>query len=87
MDERVSSADCSSRRRRCATPSNGEEFLRRGASTIVGVPVSVLDGDEEAALSYVGATKDLAPRGPPTMIVDVGGGLDRTGGRRSTALS
>jgi exopolyphosphatase/guanosine-5'-triphosphate,3'-diphosphate pyrophosphatase len=53
--------------------ANGEEFLRR-AHEIVGVPVSVLGGEEEAALSYVGATKDLVPVETPTMIVDIGGG-------------
>jgi exopolyphosphatase/guanosine-5'-triphosphate,3'-diphosphate pyrophosphatase len=53
--------------------SNGEEFLER-AHEIVGVPVSVLAGEEEAALSYAGATKDLAVSDVPTMIVDIGGG-------------
>lgn len=53
--------------------ANGEEFLRR-AHEIVGVPVSVLGGEEEAALSYAGATKDLVPVETPTMIVDIGGG-------------
>lgn len=53
--------------------ANGEEFLRR-AHEIVGVPVSVLEGAQEAALSYAGATKDLVPVETPTMIVDIGGG-------------
>jgi exopolyphosphatase/guanosine-5'-triphosphate,3'-diphosphate pyrophosphatase len=53
--------------------TNGEEFLRR-AYEIVGVPVSVLAGEEEAALSYAGAIKDLVPVEMPTMIVDIGGG-------------
>jgi exopolyphosphatase / guanosine-5'-triphosphate,3'-diphosphate pyrophosphatase len=53
--------------------SNGEEFLQK-AREIVGVPVSVLAGEEEAALSYAGATKDLASSNTPTMIVDIGGG-------------
>jgi exopolyphosphatase / guanosine-5'-triphosphate,3'-diphosphate pyrophosphatase len=53
--------------------SNGEEFLRQ-AHEIVGVPVSVLAGEEEAALSYTGATKDLVRAEMPTMIVDIGGG-------------
>jgi exopolyphosphatase/guanosine-5'-triphosphate,3'-diphosphate pyrophosphatase len=52
---------------------NGEEFLVR-AHEIVGVPVSVLAGEEEAALSYAGATKDLIHSELPTMIVDIGGG-------------
>jgi exopolyphosphatase/guanosine-5'-triphosphate,3'-diphosphate pyrophosphatase len=53
--------------------SNGEEFLQ-GAHEIVGVPVSVLAGEDEAALSYAGATKDLEFAEVPTMIVDIGGG-------------
>jgi exopolyphosphatase / guanosine-5'-triphosphate,3'-diphosphate pyrophosphatase len=53
--------------------ANGDEFLRR-AHEIVGVPVSVLAGEEEAALSYAGATKDLVFAEAPTMIVDIGGG-------------
>jgi exopolyphosphatase/guanosine-5'-triphosphate,3'-diphosphate pyrophosphatase len=53
--------------------ANGEEFLR-GAREIVGVPVSVLAGEEEATLSYVGATKDLEETDEPTMIIDIGGG-------------
>jgi exopolyphosphatase/guanosine-5'-triphosphate,3'-diphosphate pyrophosphatase len=53
--------------------TNGEEFLRT-ARDIVGVPASVLAGDEEAALSYDGATRDLAATDEPTMIVDIGGG-------------
>jgi exopolyphosphatase/guanosine-5'-triphosphate,3'-diphosphate pyrophosphatase len=53
--------------------SNGAEFLRR-AHEITRVPAGILAGSEEAALSYAGATKDLAPLDVPTMIVDVGGG-------------
>ncbi len=53
--------------------TNGDEFLRR-AHEIVDVPVSVLAGEEEAALSYAGALKDLDLVETPTMIVDIGGG-------------
>jgi exopolyphosphatase/guanosine-5'-triphosphate,3'-diphosphate pyrophosphatase len=53
--------------------SNGDVFLR-GAREIVGVPVSVLAGEEEASLSYAGATQDLALADAPTMIIDIGGG-------------
>jgi exopolyphosphatase/guanosine-5'-triphosphate,3'-diphosphate pyrophosphatase len=52
---------------------NGEEFLTR-AQHVVGVNARILDGDEEAALSYRGATLDLEPDARPTMIVDIGGG-------------
>jgi exopolyphosphatase / guanosine-5'-triphosphate,3'-diphosphate pyrophosphatase len=53
--------------------SNGEEFRRR-AHEIVGVPVSILAGEEEATLSFAGATRDLVAADVPTMIVDIGGG-------------
>lgn len=53
--------------------SNGEEFLTR-ARAITGVEARILSGDEEARLSYAGATADLAPDSRPTLIVDVGGG-------------
>jgi exopolyphosphatase/guanosine-5'-triphosphate,3'-diphosphate pyrophosphatase len=53
--------------------ANSDVFLER-AREIVRVPVSVLTGEEEAALSYAGATKDLAVSDEPTMIIDIGGG-------------
>lgn len=64
---------------------NGEKFLHR-AHEIVGVPVSVLAGEEEAALSYVGATKDLKDSQMPTMIVDIGGGSTELALEREGAL-
>ncbi len=54
--------------------SNGEEFLAR-AQDVLGVPVRVLSGDEEAAASYRGAISALGPlRGERAGVVDVGGG-------------
>jgi exopolyphosphatase/guanosine-5'-triphosphate,3'-diphosphate pyrophosphatase len=53
--------------------SNGTTFLD-GARDIVGFAATILRGDEEAALSFDGATKDLAEVDVSTMIVDVGGG-------------
>ncbi len=53
--------------------SNGETFLTR-ARELVGFEAKVLSGDEEAALSYNGATRDLDESVSPTMIIDVGGG-------------
>ena len=40
----------------------------------IGVEARILDGDEEAAFSYAGATSELPPDERPTVIVDVGGG-------------
>jgi exopolyphosphatase/guanosine-5'-triphosphate,3'-diphosphate pyrophosphatase len=52
---------------------NGAEFLD-GARRRTGVDVRILNGQEEARFSYVGASTGLAPDERTTMIVDVGGG-------------
>lgn len=55
--------------------ANAEEFVA-GVRAIIGVAPEVITGDEEAALSYRGATSgvpaDLAPS--PRLVVDIGGG-------------
>jgi exopolyphosphatase/guanosine-5'-triphosphate,3'-diphosphate pyrophosphatase len=53
--------------------ANGDEFLAR-ASHITRVEARLLSGDEEAAFSYAGATRRLAPDARPTLIIDIGGG-------------
>jgi exopolyphosphatase / guanosine-5'-triphosphate,3'-diphosphate pyrophosphatase len=63
--------------------ANSAEFVR-GVTRILGVPPGVLSGDEEAFLSYTGATAELARPGPglpagdrfapPYLVVDIGGG-------------
>ena len=40
----------------------------------VGVPPEVVTGDEEAALSFLGATRDLDPAAGPFLVIDIGGG-------------
>ncbi|HVB52331.1 MAG TPA: hypothetical protein VND89_11420 [Acidimicrobiales bacterium] len=45
-----------------------------GARDIVGFDAKILRGDEEAALSFDGATMELGEVAVATMIVDVGGG-------------
>jgi exopolyphosphatase/guanosine-5'-triphosphate,3'-diphosphate pyrophosphatase len=52
---------------------NGEEFLTQ-AATRTGAEVVILDGDEEATLSYRGATSGLEAIDVPTAICDIGGG-------------
>ena len=52
---------------------NGEQFLDR-AREVTGVDARILNGSEEAAYSYSGATADLDPDERPTLIVDIGGG-------------
>jgi len=54
--------------------SNTAEFTRQ-VKEILGVAPEVLTGPEEAMLSFVGATAELAgPHGGPFLVVDIGGG-------------
>ncbi|MHA6796688.1 Ppx/GppA phosphatase family protein [Pseudonocardia bannensis] len=53
--------------------SNREDFFGMVRATL-GVDAEVISGDEEAALSFVGAVGDLEPEDGPFVVVDVGGG-------------
>ena len=74
---------CAGRVRMVATSAmrdaaNGGEFIR-GVTAILGVPPEVLSGDEEARLSFTGATAEFAAARPgdplpPYLVVDIGGG-------------
>jgi len=64
------------------------------AAEIVGVELDVLTGEEEAALSFAGATAELAVDGPaalprPYLVVDIGGGSTEVavGDDRPTGLA
>jgi exopolyphosphatase/guanosine-5'-triphosphate,3'-diphosphate pyrophosphatase len=52
---------------------NREDFFSV-AKEIIGVEPELLSGDEEARLSFRGATADLDPADGPFLIVDIGGG-------------
>ncbi|AKH82789.1 exopolyphosphatase [Streptomyces sp. CNQ-509] len=53
---------------------NRADFAR-GVEEILGVRPEVITGDEEAALAFTGATKELSGRVPgPYLVVDIGGG-------------
>jgi exopolyphosphatase/guanosine-5'-triphosphate,3'-diphosphate pyrophosphatase len=52
--------------------SNRDDFVR-GVREVLGVDPEVLTGDEEAALSFAGATRELSS-GAPYLVVDIGGG-------------
>ena len=53
---------------------NTDEFVR-GVIGILGIAPEVLTGDEEAYLSFAGATAELRPDlPPPYLVVDIGGG-------------
>jgi exopolyphosphatase/guanosine-5'-triphosphate,3'-diphosphate pyrophosphatase len=55
--------------------ANRDEFVR-GVVEIFGVEPEVISGEEEAQLSFTGATKDLSALRPmrPYLVVDIGGG-------------
>lgn len=59
--------------------SNAAEFTR-GVQETLGVTPEVITGDEEARLSFAGATEELGAPGPgphpepPYLVVDIGGG-------------
>jgi exopolyphosphatase/guanosine-5'-triphosphate,3'-diphosphate pyrophosphatase len=55
--------------------ANRDEFVG-GVVEIFGVEPEVISGDEEARLSFTGATRDLAALRPmrPYLVVDIGGG-------------
>lgn len=52
--------------------ANRGEFVARAANAL-GVSLEVIDGEEEAALSFLGAAGGVAEPGP-YLVVDVGGG-------------
>ncbi|MFJ6725633.1 exopolyphosphatase [Streptomyces sp. NPDC091281] len=55
---------------------NRDEFVR-GVLDILGVEPEVISGDQEAAFSFTGATKELTGRDDlarPYLVVDIGGG-------------
>ena len=52
---------------------NGEEF-RRELEDRFGLEVRTISGDEEARLSFLGATSGRPPGGDPLLVLDIGGG-------------
>lgn len=54
--------------------SNRAEFIR-GVEERLGVTPEVISGDEEASLSFAGATRELLGNAPsPFLVLDIGGG-------------
>ena len=49
-------------------------MFRDGVRARLGVDAEVVTGDEEAQLSYDGATRALVDVPAPILVVDVGGG-------------
>lgn len=62
----------------CATSAtrdaSNRDLFTNGVKKILGVEVEVIPGEQEAALSFVGATKELSQSDGPFLVVDIGGG-------------
>ena len=62
----------------CATSAardaTNADVFTLGVLDRLGIPPEVVSGDEEARLSYIGATRSLPDRQEPTLVVDIGGG-------------
>jgi exopolyphosphatase/guanosine-5'-triphosphate,3'-diphosphate pyrophosphatase len=44
------------------------------ASDVIGTELELLSGEQEASLSFIGATEELDGSGAPWLVVDIGGG-------------
>jgi exopolyphosphatase/guanosine-5'-triphosphate,3'-diphosphate pyrophosphatase len=53
--------------------SNRQDFLSR-VRDVSGIEPEVIHGDREAALSFLGGTRDLDPAAGPFLVIDIGGG-------------
>ena len=62
----------------CATSATRDATNRHlfvdGVRERLGIELEVISGDEEAALPFAGAIKDLDPSNGPYLVVDIGGG-------------
>ena len=62
----------------CATSATRDATNRHlfvdGVHERLGIELEVISGDEEAALSFAGAIKDLDPSNGPFLVIDIGGG-------------
>jgi exopolyphosphatase/guanosine-5'-triphosphate,3'-diphosphate pyrophosphatase len=62
----------------CATSATRDaqnrDLFTKGVSQILGVEVEVISGEEEAKLSFNGATRELLKSDAPFLVVDIGGG-------------
>jgi exopolyphosphatase/guanosine-5'-triphosphate,3'-diphosphate pyrophosphatase len=59
----------------CATSdATNRSLFIDGVRDILGIEVEVIPGEEEAELSFIGATKELRQSDAPFLVVDIGGG-------------
>ncbi|MDP8953361.1 MAG: Ppx/GppA family phosphatase [Actinomycetota bacterium] len=57
-----------------ARDAANREELFSGVEGVLGMAPELLSGDEEARLSFLGATAELDPGSGPFLVVDIGGG-------------
>ncbi len=57
-----------------ARDASNADVFRRGIAQRLGVEPEVVSGDEEARLSYDGATRELRDVAAPIAVLDIGGG-------------
>ena len=57
-----------------ARDAANRDELFDAAEAVLGTRPELLDGVEEARLSFAGATAGLPPGGPPLLVADIGGG-------------
>lgn len=53
--------------------SNAGDFMQR-AEAILGLPINIISGTEEARLVYLGVANDLAVEQQKRLVIDIGGG-------------
>ena len=62
----------------CATSATRDATNRNlfidGVHSLLGISPEVITGEEEARLSFLGATKELRAVGAPYLVIDIGGG-------------
>lgn len=62
----------------CATSATRDATNRDlfidGVNGLLGIKPEVISGEEEAALSFFGATKEMKGLGAPYLVIDIGGG-------------
>ena len=62
----------------CATSAtrdaSNRDLFTDGVKKILGIEVEVIPGEEEARLSFIGATKELSQNDGLFLVVDIGGG-------------
>ncbi|MBQ0759423.1 MAG: exopolyphosphatase/guanosine-5'-triphosphate,3'-diphosphate pyrophosphatase [Zhongshania sp.] len=53
--------------------TNANEFMAK-AESVLGLPINIISGTEEARLVYLGVANDFAPEKQRRLVMDIGGG-------------